>query len=107
MISDLVDVDGEQQWHVSLVVAHARRRPTNAELRLVRLAFGMVDAEEDNHEPGRARHLWLIVDPTRRRACEYKVDEVTTVERDGHAWQAPAQEVDERRSLMSRIWGPR
>lgn len=82
------------QWHLSVSrpprSADGRgRRPDDAELRRVRLAFDLVDAEEDNHHPGIARHLWLPVDPARRVGCECKADEVVVVEPDGYAWTNP------------------
>ena len=90
------------QWHVSvsrrwdqrsnLVITseHSRdHRPTNAEVVATALAFGMDQWEEDNHQPGMARHLWLPVDPARRVDCECKVDELTMVEPDGYTWTTP------------------
>lgn len=52
------------QWHVSI-----SRYPNRADKRDVERAlrdFGMVGAEEDNHEPGTARHFWLPVDAEHR-----------------------------------------
>lgn len=83
------------QWHVSVSVdGGARRRPTDQELMLVRRAFEMTDAEEDNHHPGNARHLWLPVDPARRVGCQCKDDEVVVVEADGYEWTNPAEALE-------------
>lgn len=89
-------------WHVS--VSNIDGAPvTDSELATVRRAFGMSDAEEDNHEPGRARHLFLIVDEQYRRECECKVDEQTFVEPSGHRWQSPPEDAEHRRRLMEGL----
>ncbi len=75
------------QWLVSFSTTH-KRRPTNAEARFVRRPFDMTNAEEDNHENGIARKLFLICDPSlraRHQVCACK-DEVVHVEPDGYAW---------------------
>lgn len=74
------------QWLVSVSRA-AGRRPAPVDLRRALRAFGMQDAEEDNHHPGNARHFFLVVDPAHRVTCECKVDEETVVEPDGYRWQ--------------------
>ena len=61
---------------------------SDADLKRVRRDFGMLEAEEDNHHPGRARHLMLPADPRHRVACECKTDEETIVT-DGYAWTNP------------------
>lgn len=111
VISDLVVAEMPDgvgigaQWHVSVVVDHGRgRRATDAELALVRAAFGMRDAEEDNHEPGRARHLWLTVDVDRRVDCECKADERVIVEPDGHRWSSDPKNVEAIRAEMATVW---
>ena len=73
-------------WHVS-VSRRGRRRPTPAELRPILRDFDMLDAEEDNHMPGRARHFFLPVDPRYRGVCDCKETEETLVEADGFRWQ--------------------
>jgi hypothetical protein len=89
-LAEYPDGDGAgPQWHVSTTGDHGHRRVTDAELLHVRRAFGMLDAEEDNHHPGAARHLFLVCDPARRVSCECKVTEVTIVERDGYQWTNP------------------
>jgi hypothetical protein len=55
-------------------------------MRRALAAFRMLDAEEDNHIPGRARHVWRPLDPAERVDCECKTTEVTVVEPDGHRW---------------------
>lgn len=72
-------------WHVSLGIAGGARA-SDAQLLHVRRAFGMLDAEEDNHHPGRARHLMMPVDPQHRVACECKTDEDQVVDPDGYRW---------------------
>lgn len=83
----LPDGSGEVglQWHLSF--SRRGHRPGKRDVVRVRTVFGMKEAEEDNHHPGVARHLWLVVDPARRVDCECKATEVTVVERDGYAWQ--------------------
>lgn len=60
--------------------------PTDAEMRRVRLDFGMTDAEEDNHADGVARKLFLCVDPRRRVDCECKATERVIVREDGYRY---------------------
>jgi hypothetical protein len=109
VISDLVMAklpqreDVGAQWHVSLAIAGHERRATDDELARVRIAFGMVDAEEDNHEPGRARHLWMPVLPEHRVPCECAEDETTIVEDDGHRWQTKPEKELAARRLMTAI----
>lgn len=79
--------DGGLQWHVS--ASRAGRRPSDRDMELVRAAFGLRDAEEDNHHPGIARHLWLPVDPAHRVGCECAEDERVVVEPDGYTWTTP------------------
>ncbi len=77
------------QWHVSIARPAARASQRDVDRAL--LAFGMKGTEEDNHEPGNARHFWLPVDPTRRVECECKVTEVVNVDPDGHRWSNPIE----------------
>lgn len=95
VLSDMVEAslpDGSGRvgphWFVSVSVRGGRRRAADSELRLVRVAFGMPEgaAEEDNHHPGIARHLWMPVAPAERRACSCKADETQMHERDGYTW---------------------
>lgn len=80
------------QWHISIVDRTSREpaRPSDVQLQLARCAFGMLEAEEDNHHPGNARHFWMPVDPSERVDCECKTDEVTIEEPDGYRWTNPA-----------------
>lgn len=73
------------QWHISISTAK-NTRPKPFHVRRALRAFGMVGAEEDNHEPGMARHFWMPVDPSKRVDCECKTTEVTVVESDGYRW---------------------
>jgi len=80
------------QYHLSVAYAFVPGqaeviRASDATVQEVVKAFGLPDGwEEDNHEPGRARHLWCPVDPVHRVACECATDETTLVEPDGHTW---------------------
>ena len=86
MRSPVNDKQSVETWHVSVAVERANRRATDKEIAHVRLAFGMREAEEDNHEPGMARHLFLPVDPSHRTSCECKINEEQVTEADGHRW---------------------
>ena len=77
------------QWHLSVAVVGAARRPSAVEMLRVRRAFGMLAAEEDNHHPGNARHLFMSIDPAHRVDCECKADEMTVREFDGYEWTNP------------------
>lgn len=85
------------QWHLSVVRVTPRgaERCSDHELQLVRRAFGLVEAEEDNHHPGNARHLFLPVDPSRRVACECKEDEVQVVEPSGYTWSQDVRALED------------
>lgn len=73
------------QHHIS--IGHADgRRPTDIEVKQARACFGMSEAEEDNHSPGVARHLWLPCDPRRRVSCECKATEEVITESDGYTY---------------------
>ena len=92
-LADPPDADGAPipQWHISVSVrtgdrANPARRATDGELRATAACFWMTGAEEDNHHPGVARHLWLPVDPSRRVDCECKVAEAVVVEPDGYRY---------------------
>lgn len=83
------------QYHVSISVvqdaapgAFGFRRPNDLEVAMVLRDFGMVGAEEDNHEPGRARHFWRLcqASPDEAMGCECKETEEVVVEADGHRW---------------------
>lgn len=73
-------------FHVSVSMAGAP--VPDRELMRVRRDFGMLDAEEDNHHPGVARHLMMPKDPRYRVTCECKVDEEVIVTA-GIAWTNP------------------
>lgn len=90
-LAELPDGSGMgPQWHVSVSFgANGTRRLTDDELKPVLRDFGMTEAEEDNHEPGRARHFWLPVDPEHRVDCECKTTEQVHTEADGHRWSNP------------------
>ncbi len=52
-------------------------------------------AEEDNHEPGNARHFFVPVDKAKRGICECKTTEEVHVEPNGHTWTNPRPETGE------------
>jgi len=79
--------DAIPQWHVS--IASVGRRPKPHHVRKALRAFGIEAAEEDNHEPGNARHFWLPVDPARRVDCECKTTETVITDPDGYRWSNP------------------
>lgn len=66
--------------------------PNDETMARVRRDFSMDNAEEDNHEPGRARKLFLVVDPSRRVECECKTDERVIVREDGYRYTQPTSE---------------
>ena len=73
------------------------RACTDQEMEEVRAAFDMGGAEEDNHGPGIARHLWIMVGRDREPECPCKQDEDRIVEGDrvryeeGSALASPEQ----------------
>lgn len=72
------------QWLVT--ISAKGQRPTPKQTRKALRAFGMTEAEEDNHAPGITRGFFLVVDPARRVACQCKTDETVVVEPDGYRW---------------------
>lgn len=83
--------DAIPQWHISFT--NEGRRCTDEEVRQSLAAFRLTGADEDNHEPGMARHYWMPLDPARRTDCECKTTEKTVTLPDGHRWTTP---VDDR-----------
>lgn len=79
------------QWHISFT--NEGRRCTDEEVRMSLASFRLTGADEDNHEPGMARHFWMPLDPKRRVDCECKTTEKVMIEPDGHKWTTP---VDDR-----------
>jgi hypothetical protein len=77
------------QWHLS--ISSRGGRASGEQVKRALTDFGVAGAEEDNHEPGIARHFWRPVDPARRRDCQCKADEVTVIEPDGHSWTNPRE----------------
>jgi hypothetical protein len=90
-MAEAPDGSGETipQWHLSVSVLSRTRRARGHEVRQALRDFGLEGAEEDNHEPGAARHFWMPVDPGRRVDCECKTTEEVVVEPDGHRWSRP------------------
>jgi len=77
------------QWHIS--VTECGKRPSGRVVRRALRAFGMADAEEDNHHPGNARHFFKPVDSKRRISCECKTTEMVVKEPDGYTWTNPTE----------------
>lgn len=77
------------QWHLSVTLL--RQHPPDSVIRIALAAFDLEAAEEDNHEPGNARHFWMPVDPQHRVECECKADEQLVVEANGHRWTNPKE----------------
>lgn len=88
VVSSLCYVKGRWEWHVSvvrlkIVKEHRHAQPKqemvhapDALMDRVRRDFGLAEAEEDNHGPGKfTRSLWLAVDPSHRVVCPCKADE--------------------------------
>lgn len=78
--------------HVSVSVDSCfSHRPTDADMAKVRAAFDMEDAEEDNHQPGRIRNLFLPLHLPRGTTgvCDCKSDETVVTELDGFQWSKP------------------
>lgn len=97
---DLAEFRGvvRPQYHVSISSPSSvcgleltPRRPVDHECQAVLAEMGMRGAEEDNHEPGLARHFWRLCEaaPDEAMGCECKETEETVVEPDGHRWQRP------------------
>lgn len=80
VLSDVENVSpGGWTWHVS--ASEGGGRPGREAMAAVREAFGMQEAEEDNHAPEKTiRSLWLPIDPAQRRACPCQVEEPTVLE---------------------------
>lgn len=70
--------------HFHISATHQAGRParacTDQEMEVVRRDFDMGGAEEDNHGPGIARHLWLACGEEREPECPCKQDEHRLVE---------------------------
>lgn len=92
---ELPGADGEfgPTWLISTVrrAGQIRRRCTTRQLDFVRAAFGAQEAEEDNHQPGMTRCLFLPVDPAYRNVCECKTNEVQITESGGYVWSQSAE----------------
>ena len=93
--AEIAEYQGEScmQNHVSVSVDERLfRRATDDELAYVRHVFDMDDAEEDNHQPGRIRNLFLPLHLPRGTVgvCDCKSDEMVVVEPDGFTWSKAA-----------------
>lgn len=76
------------QYHISFSLIAGEARATDRDCAVCLASFHLTGADEDNHEPGRARHFWMPLDPRHRVECECK-DETIIVEPDGHRWSTP------------------
>lgn len=84
---DVVDVEPAKaviapHYHVSVVNLRTAipASCSDEEMERVREAFDLAGAEEDNHGPGKARHLWILCGRTREPQCPCKQDEERTVD---------------------------
>ncbi|HEY3500707.1 MAG TPA: hypothetical protein VGK73_38710 [Polyangiaceae bacterium] len=104
-LAELPDGSGRagEQWHISISRGGGKRAKPHDVRRALR-AFGMVSAEEDNHEPGSARNFWMPVDPAARVDCECKTDEDQIVT-DGHRWSNPKDPAECRGCQFERLLG--
>lgn len=93
------------QWHAS--VSFKQRRPDAAHVARALRDFAMLGAEEDNHEPGIARHFWLVVHAADRRDCDCKESEAVIVETDGYAWTNPHDASECRGCQYEAVFGRR
>lgn len=75
-------------FHISVSVPSEKRRPSDDEMAQVRSDFDMEDAEEDNHSPGVARHLFRPVHLPKGTVgiCDCKENEEIVTESDGYQW---------------------
>ncbi|RTL25812.1 MAG: hypothetical protein EKK55_08790 [Rhodocyclaceae bacterium] len=63
-------------FHVSATFrSNPPRACTDQEMEVVRASFDMGGADEDNHGPGIARHLWMLCGRDREPACPCRADE--------------------------------
>lgn len=103
-IAELPDKSGiGPQWHVS--VSRYPDRASKAEVQRALRDFDMIGAEQDNHEPGCAKHFWLPVDAAHRVECECKQDEAQVVEQDGHVWSNALEPGECRGCVLERAAG--
>lgn len=82
------DIAKGPEYHVS--VSKGSGRCDRNEARFVRKAFGMEDAEEDNHVPhGRVRNFWLpVAERLIGHECRCKAEEPAIVEDQGdYVWR--------------------
>jgi hypothetical protein len=86
---------GPPCWQWKIAISNLGKRPKPAHVRRALRAFGMTEAEQDNHEPGNAVHFFLVCDPSRRVECECKADEDVVLDQDGHRWTNPKPETGE------------
>jgi hypothetical protein len=72
---------GGWEWSVAVsMVGAVGGRPGDEEMARVRRDFGMEEALEDNHSPGKlTRVIWLNTDPDLRRPCPCEETEVAVV----------------------------
>lgn len=82
----------EPEWGLS--VSYRQGRANERQVRRALKLFDAEEAEEDNHNPARARNFWMPVrEDLRRRECHCK-DELTIVEPDGYEWQPNFEDRD-------------
>lgn len=87
------EIDGRPYYHLSVskqIFPGGTHRATRNEARFVCKAFGMLDAEEDNHVPGgQVRNYWLpVAESLIGKECPCKEDEPAMVEDKGdYIWR--------------------
>lgn len=72
-------------WLVS-VSREGTSMPSDADMKRVRRDFDVRQGDEDNHESGTARKLFLVVERARRVDCECKTDETVVTRPDGYRY---------------------
>lgn len=87
--NDLDDVALGPQYHIS-ASKQPHQRCTRNEARFVQKAFGMLDADEDNHVPnGIVRNFWMpVADKYKGHVCPCKDTETAFKENKGdYVWR--------------------
>jgi hypothetical protein len=87
-------IGGGPQYHLSISIVPSQRA-SDPICQAVLEHFGMVGAEEDNHEPGFHRNFWVPLDPAHRAECQCKETEDVITEANGHVWTNPKPETGE------------
>lgn len=73
-------------WHVSMSQIGTTHTPSNEQMNHLFDTWRITQWEEDNHSPGKARHIFIPVDQNYRGVCECKLTEPQVVSLDGVPW---------------------